>query len=446
MKTIKLSFGRVLVISILLLFACKKKDVVRSIALTAAVAYDASESALNLPKEGIQVKVTNLTNGQSYNATTDAEGKVMFESMAPGSYSITADRVFTPEQYQAATGISVAQPVSFNAASTETFTVDSKVQLVLAAGKIGDLVFKQIYYAGSNTSRGVSFRDQFIEIYNNSNKVIYADSLYFGNGYANMTPLTSAPAYDWTAAEGMPAGINANDKFIYARFLFMIPGNGKQYPIEPGKSMIIACTALDHTQSFTGNDGKTYSVTDPSLTVNLSNADFETYLVDYWREQSTDPANYKPYMWDVDNPSVTNAQVLWVVTGKEYLLDPLGRDDFFIFKTSESIDTWQNYPKPGESASAGKLYKQIPIKHIIDAVEVTQAVENRRSAKRIPVVLDGAPAFVTGGQYSSQSIVRKTLKIVNGRRILQDTNNSANDFFTKSKADPSKSESSFLEN
>ncbi|MCH5715179.1 DUF4876 domain-containing protein [Niabella hibiscisoli] len=61
----------------------------------------------------------------------------------------------------------------------------------------------------------------------------------------------------------------------------------------------------------------------------------------------------------------------------------------------------------------------------------------------MPISLDATGAFVTGGQYSSQSLIRKITKTVDGRRILQDTNNSANDFETKTKADPSKLDASF---
>ena len=80
---------------------------------------------------------------------------------------------------------------------------------------------------------------------------------------------------------------------------------------------------------------------------------------------------------------------------------------------------------------------------MIDAVEIITPLETSRIPKRLPTSLDVAGTFVTGGQYSSQSLVRKTAKTLNGRIVLQDSNNSASDFFTKTKADPSKPESSF---
>lgn len=71
--------------------------------------------------------------------------------------------------------------------------------------------------------------------------------------------------------------------------------------------------------------------------------------------------------------------------------------------------------------------------------------ESKRVPKRLPNVLDAVRTFVPAGQYSSQSLVRKTLKTVNGRRILKDTNNSSEDFGYLNKADVSKSASSFID-
>jgi len=78
-------------------------------------------------------------------------------------------------------------------------------------------------------------------------------------------------------------------------------------------------------------------------------------------------------------------------------------------------------------------------------VELQRVVETARVPKRLQNSLDAGPANVNAGEYSSQSLVRKTARTVGGRKILKDTNHSANDFITKSKADPSKSASSFAD-
>jgi hypothetical protein len=42
--------------------------------------------------------------------------------------------------------------------------------------------------------------------------------------------------------------------------------------------------------------------------------------------------------------------------------------------------------------------------------------------------LDALYTYVPNGAYSSQSAIRKTETTINGRKVLKDTNNSAEDF------------------
>ena len=91
-------------------------------------------------------------------------------------------------------------------------------------------------------------------------------------------------------------------------------------------------------------------------------------------------------------------------------------------------------------------YDTFPAKYIIDAVEVEAVVAADQTPRRLPMAFDSGAASITGGQYSSQSIIRKTAKTVGGRRVLKDTNNSRTDFGFLTKANPSKDNASFLDN
>ena len=62
--------------------------------------------------------------------------------------------------------------------------------------------------------------------------------------------------------------------------MYAIPGNGKDYPVQPGKSLLICDKAIDHREAN-------------SNSFDLSNADFEWY----------DDSDKNP---DIDNPQVTN--------------------------------------------------------------------------------------------------------------------------------------------
>lgn len=441
----------VFIAGLLFTAACKKEGpIAQPVTLTVKVLYNAEDKALNLPLDKSKVTIFNNTNGQTYTAESTVTGEAVFQSIAPGNYSVSATLLFTAATYTQITGIPVSQDVTFNSSKTGTsVTQNTAFEMTFSTSKIGDLVIKQYYYAGSNTARGALFRDQFVEIYNNSNEVIYMDSLYVGNTLANNGKLSAgALPWDWSKAVGMPANIgNPTKDYIYARYLFMIPGTGKQYPLNPGESMVLATTAINHAQPYTGNTGEQVSVIDPSLTVDLSQAAFETYLVDYDRAQAEDPTKFTPFKTDLDNPAVPNLKVLFAGSSNEWTFDATGREDFFIFKTNEDVSKWKAYPNPevmpGNVTPKTKLYPQIPIKYVLDAMEIIPPVPANKIPKRLQDALDAAGTFVTGGQYSSQSLVRKTLKTVNGRRILQDTNNSASDFFTKTKADPSRTAASF---
>ena len=453
-----------LALSLLLLAACHKRDAgagVRPVSFSVKLSYEESVAALGLRKDSALVKITNLTSGTVNQAYSDAQGIAYFASLSPGNYTITASITIGAASYSLLSGAYVADDVVFNGNITgqSVAATISEAPVVLTAGKIGDWVFKQVYYAGSNTSRGASFRDQFVEIYNNSNKVLYADSLYFGQvyGVAGTGNNAATPGYlpnsqyDWSKSIGQTAA-RANEDYVYVKSLFMISGTGKDHPVNPGESIIIAQTALNHTQPYALTGGTTQGITDPTLTIDLSGANFEGYLVDYRRSifiPTTSSPTFSAYKWDIDNPSVPNLKVILASSMQDLLLDNLGRDALIIFKAPAGQDPaqWPAYPSPVETTvtSTTVKYPQIPIRHVIDAVELQRVVETARVPKRLQNSLDAGPANVSAGEYSSQSLVRKTARTVAGRKILKDTNHSANDFITKSKADPSKSASSFAD-
>lgn len=445
-------------IFVFILSSCQKDpELTKAVKLTVQANIKSDEN-LQISPEGTTLTITNKSNGSIYSAVAQADGKAVFESVTPGAYALTASLTLSAEAYTQLAGYYVEDEISFsgNADNVEVFD-DQTLTVDLVAGRTGNLVFKQIYYAGSNVSTGASFRDVFLEIYNNSNEVIYADSLYFGqvvgNNNTRVTEYTLANGqYDWSKAVGMSvdAGKDANVDYIYAHTLFRIPsdGTGKKYPIEAGKSIIIAATAVDHTNTYETNTTAPATITNPALTVNLNLADFEVNLIEFLRP--TDNSAYTPYRYDVDNVNVPNVDVLHVSSGNDLILNALGRDAFFIVDTrgtNLNMENLKSYATPNvRSITAGTTtFRQIPTSIVVDAVELQHPVASSRVPKRLPTTLDAGRTFVPGGQYSSQSLVRKTLKIVNGRRILRDSNNSEADFGYLQKADVSKSASSFID-
>lgn len=416
------------------LTACKKDKSpdIAPVDLGVNVSYGLSTSTYTLPLNDIKVKLTNINTGNVSEASTDADGKVSFKQISAGTYDIDAVLEIDAATYSQLTGTVTQQNVTFNASIKNTQInagSNDQLDLKLITGKSGDWVIKQVYYAGSDNANGAIFRDQFVEIYNNTDQVMYADSLYFSQLEGRALPTTSGyywqanDQYDWSKSVGMPSNIDANNDYVYTSVILMVPGNGKQHPVQPGESIVIAQTALNHKSPFTGNNGSTISVKDPSLTVDLSAADFETYYGNL--------PGVSPLASDIDNPNVPNMEVIQY-TGRDMVLDANGRESYVIFKV-DGPDVVKNLPSyyapliatPGTSA---KKSFQLPISYIIDGVDVQPNLPANRIPKKLNAQIDAGTTFVPKGRYTSQSIIRKTEKTVAGRRILKDTNNSTEDF------------------
>jgi len=414
--------------------ACKKNNSteIEPVDLNIKINYKLATSGYTLPLNIAKLKITNIETRTVQEFTVNDKGVILISKLSPGFYDIDASSNFSAAEYSTITGTVTEKAVTFNASlKNKQITVgfSETINLNLIAGSLGDWVIKQIYFAGSDRVNGALYRDQFIEFYNNSDKTLYADSLYFAETTGLITKSTSGSynllpsgQLDWNKSQNMPTDIDANNDYVYARALFMIPGTGKQHPVEPGKSIVVAQTAVNHKSPFTGVDGKAITVLNPSLTVDLSKADFEAYYA---------PFLSKPLASDIDNASVPNLEVLSYF-GTDMIFDNPGRYGYVLVKVdgTQKPKNWPqyNYPtKATPSSSAGKYY-QIPAKWIIDAVEVQPNEATDRIPKKFGATLDAGFTFVPLGSYTSQSVVRKTEKTINGRIILKDTNNSTEDF------------------
>lgn len=421
----------------LALTSCKKDRTpdTKPVDVKIKVSYDIIAGSYTLPVNNVKVKITNINTGSGQELATDENGTITFKSVSAGTYDVDAVFEISASDYSRITGVVVEDKVIFNASQkAKLITPDFSdlVELKLITGKTGDWVIKQVYYTGSDNTNGAVFRDQFLEFYNNTDKVLYADSLYFGQLWGrqstssvNVNTLTNGQL-DWSKSVNMPAGINANSDYVYMRSLFMIPGNGKQYPVQPGTSIVVAQTAINHKSPFTGTDGKTISVRNPELTIDLSTANFETYYGDMFIAEGG-----KPFPSDVDNLDVPNVQII-TYYGKDMILDNLGRDSYIIFKVdgSQKVKEWPQYNEPLKTTppSTAAKYTQVPVKYIIDGIDVQPNTADDRIPKKLGAVIDAGFTFAPLGKYTSQSIIRKTDKTINGRRILKDTNNSKEDF------------------
>lgn len=384
----------------------------------------------------VTITLTSTNTSEKYVLLTNEAGEAVFQNVIPGVYDINATITLNTAEFTKTFGYTpTSEEVTFNAVIGQTLinTENTSKDIILKTARLGDLVIKQIYYTGSHIQQGAAFRDQFIEIHNNSNEIIYADGLYFGIAYGVLnnttTEYTQANGqWDWSRSFGMTLGNASNTDFAYCDYIYRIPGTGNQYPIVPGESIVIAQSALNHKAPLVGNDGNPIQVVNPDLTVDLSAADFEVNYTAFRAAMGEDP-----FKSDIENPSVPNLDIKYVGRNGAYhattdmVLDNLGRDSFIIFRADNF--NFNDYPLPNvlNVTSSTKFYVQIPANIVIDGVE-TQHISNN-IPRRLPESLDTSATKVNTA-YSSESVIRKTKQVVDGRTILVDTNNSANDFTT----------------
>lgn len=444
------------IVTAALLQGCKKdNDFAQPIDLVYQLEVDPSVITFAIPYEKATIVLTNKTNNGKYTVVASNDGKVNFSGITPGTYSVNVSLTLTAAEVSQLSGTSTNEELHLNFSGDNLTYHDNNTSSLrlITSRPLGNFVFKQIYYAASHTTKGANFRDAFIEIYNNSNETLYADSLCFAVliGKINNNTgdyLLSNLQFDWSQSLNMSALGDANTDYFYAKAIFMIPSNGmgNRYPVEPGKSFVIAGTAVDHTKPYTLNSDKVQAIGDPTLTVDLSKADFEVYMFPY--EQKIKPGS-TPFASDIDNPSIQDVETIFATGMSDLILNPQGKDSYVLFKSGKENDpnTFPMFANPTIRIINDKavFYPQVPVKYIVDAVEVSSVIEKDKTPRRLPLVLDAGSASVSGGPYSSQSIVRKTKQTVNGRRILMDTNNSSQDFGVLPKADPSKSNSSFID-
>ncbi|WP_158563182.1 DUF4876 domain-containing protein [Chitinophaga silvatica] len=377
---------------ILVLSACKKDSQAPTVNYNVKVSYPASYTST--VAVGVKVTLKNSVTNTTSVATTNAEGVATFNGILPGNYQVIASKDLTAEEALSLTGYSTAVYLNASALNHVIQIDAAPLDLVLNGSKVGGLVFKEVYYACSRTPGGTNYLiDQFYEIYNNSTEVVYADSLCIADVHGS----------PGNSASSKPTGFQSDVNNVYVRNIWMVPGNGKSHPIEPGKSIIIAQTAINHKTDPAGNPN--------SVDLGTGIADFEVYV---------NAAASK----DVDNPDVPNMIQIYAPNAGFYWQTYVFGASMIIFKHADPASL-PLFTEPGTTSST--QLAQVPNANVIDAVEFL-ASATVGDKKRIPVSLDAGFGYA-GGTYTGESMVRKSKATgTNGRLIYQDTNNTTDDF------------------
>ena len=205
----------------------------------------------------------------------------------------------------------------------------------------GSLVFSEIYFCGSKPELGFSyFRDQFYEIANNTCEVQYLDGLHFGH----------TDAIDFNKTRPIWPESDSG-RYIYLDRVWKFPGNGTDYPLQPGESCVIAQFAANHKLEI-------YNPTSP---VDCSIAEFEFNMNN--ANYPDQPAFDMEHVYYNGNSTMTGMQYLTSVFGTGYVIFRIPEEDVWdpvadtSLQAKNAADSWSD------------IYAKVPLEYVVDVVE-----------------------------------------------------------------------------
>lgn len=278
---------------------------------------------------------------------------------------------------------------------------EQSIEVKIQGGKKGALILKELYYCGVPS---YYFRDNYYELYNNSDATIYLDGVHF----AHLNPAAATTTLPvWPTEDG--------DNYVYAVRVWRFPGSGTDYPLEPGESVVLAQHAINHT------------ATNDKSPVDLTSSEFEFYM------------NSSTF---ADQPAFNMEHVFYEgksdIGSLEFYMTSVFGGAYVLFRIPEG-ENWDPVNDPNMhtvdlSSKYATLYAKIPIDYVLDGVECGDNA-SMVNAKRMPGILDAGMTWV-GDFYCGLSVTRRieldesgnevTLK--NGSYKYADTNNSTDDF------------------
>ena len=272
-------------------------------------------------------------------------------------------------------------------------------------------VLAEIFCAGTANKQGnYYYADKYFVIYNNTDHILYADSLVIAES-----------EFMTTMKQEYTPDIMSTDMAVSS--IYMIPGSGHDVPVQPGGKLLIVDNAVNHT------------VANPN-SWDLTTANYE------WYDESTNPN-----ISDINNSNVPDLDKIYSSTltvwsphtqgFKSYALARMHTD-----KRTYLVDYIYDYSyhlvgQTGEADMTGTCYR-LPNSWILDAVNV--------SVPSMYQWIVTAPSLDRGYTYCAdfgwddsrygKSMRRKVERMDGNRAVLQDTNNSTDDFEPRAKADP----------
>ncbi len=343
----------------------------------------------------LSVKFTSLSGVVGVERTIEVSStkEVIIKSLIPGRYMISVAGNLSEADSKNIFNTESELMLKGGESNIRVFdyTENSLQEINMEVSTTSSLVFKELYYAVLKNGSGSYLFEQFFEIYNNSDEVVYLDSLCISNIY----PHSGVPDTFGTDDNGVDLDAN----FFFGIVTWMIPGTGKDVPLEPGKSVVLCSSGRNHKD-----------VNENLL--DLSSSDYEAYV------------NKISGLEPLDYPVPNLVPAFWTQGAKVYQWTcTVTGPGMVIYKLDYPFDANDTATSINKKAVCIK----IPKSSVLDAVE---CLKNPSVAdqKRFPSSFDAGFATVLESN-NGKSIARKILQTTaDGRIIFQDTNNSSEDF------------------
>ena len=255
---------------------------------------------------------------------SDENGVVRLDELIPGDYKVWG-------WYR----LSEAERIAVAEAGHDTWVLGNGTKLrvpaeqrfVLHSDEPSGLVISEHYFPVKWTPGvGTYHFGGYMELYNNGDTTVYLDGMIIGRAWAIQVDYSSLPCSESEPFRNDPNG-------VWARAFQAFPGSGADFPLPPGKAVVIAVDAIDHS-----------SLEDGML--DLSESDFEFSGTE-----------------DADNPSVPNMIDVGLIPF------PLGHGLFFtagpevpFLALGVDVSSLSRAPHP----TSGREYARIPADHILD--------------------------------------------------------------------------------
>ena len=378
----KLSYFMLLLLSTLFVASCKEDEKNELSKLTVVV----TSKLENVDYSALQVQLTELRTMQVYKCNPDPQGTALI-GIPFGQYSI----VVSDDN----------EGVSTLYGSTDNFTFSLQNNLVtievkdIQSALDRTFVFGELFFnCSTNGDWDNNYYEEYFTLRNVSDKPLYADGLSFA----------ICGDYNCVEDDGIKSSYLNRDSIVVSQ-IYTLPGDGRTYLVQPGESLVIAHSAIDHTQGGAKPAAR-----------NLSGADFEIYV---------------PYEYSMttDNPEVTNVTVnysmfqafSWGYGGYAPIL--LLRADTDLNDYVQSHLT--RLKVTGAWGDQMQDYLVLPQSWIIDGVEAASA--DNMLHKVLPNHIDRSYITIEDsgiyGGFHSQFVQRKSA----AEGYVLDSNDSAND-------------------